>query len=351
MNRRRLLAMQLAFWTSYGIAHFLAVLPAILPEERGAMALANGVRAGTGFAISTALWPALLGAVRERRPAWWSALGLLVLGLGLVIWPAFDRLVLVSIAAVSDVAIPWIRFPRGLDLQYLIVLMGWSAAASALLLWIREGQAREALLEQQSAAHEAQARALAARLNPHFLFNSLNTIRSLVSEDAERARSTITRLSEFLRHALSIDPGFPATLAEEVAAVQSYLRIEEARFESDLALTIDLDEDAADLLVPPLFLQPLVENAVLHGMPGPDGILRIGLEARTRDGALRLEVTNTGRLESTAESVGLELTRARLRQMYGDGQRLELLQRANQVVAIVEVAAPGHRPTQGRGAP
>jgi two-component system, LytTR family, sensor kinase len=348
---RHLFRVHLAFWALYGIGHFLAVLPAVTAGERGAMALANGVRAATGCAVALALWPALRRVVREGRAGHRFALGLLVLATGLLLWPALDRLVLVSIAAAFGMEIPWMRFPRGVDLEYLVVLLGWSAAATAVLLWMRERQAREALLEQRAATHEAQVRALAARLNPHFLFNSLNTIRALVSEDTERARTTLTRLSEFLRHALSVDAAVPATLGEEVAAVRAYLRIEEARFEPDLEVAVTVDEAAAQVLVPPLFLQPLVENAVLHGAPGPDGVLRIRLEARMEDGGLRLEVVNTGTLGARGEGIGLELTRGRLRQMYGDAQRLHLSQRGAEVVAAVQVAAPAHRPRQAADVP
>src|SRR5688500_4259157 len=116
MERRQLARVQLAFWALYGVGHFLAVLPAISPDERGAMALANGGRAATGYAVTAALWPALRRAVSEGRSTYRLSLGLLVLVVGLVLWPAFDRAVLVSIAAAFGVEIPWIRFPRGVDL-------------------------------------------------------------------------------------------------------------------------------------------------------------------------------------------------------------------------------------------
>ena len=343
MEPRQLVRVQLAFWALYGTGHFLAVLPAITLDERGAMALANGVRAATGCGITAMLWPALRRAVGGGGSARWISLGLLVLVVGILLWPAFDRFVLVSIALAIRVEIPWIRFPRGLDLGYLIVLLGWSAAATAVLLWIRERQAREALLAERAATREAQVRALAAQLNPHFLFNSLNTIRALVSEDADRARTALTRLAEFLRHALSVDAAVPATLSQEIEAVRAYLWIEEARFESDLEVSIYVEEAAAEVLVPPLLLQPLVENAVLHGTPGANGVLRIRLEVRLGAGGVRLELVNTGTLGATAEGVGMALTRARLRQMYGEAQRLDLSQRGAEVIAAVEITTPARR--------
>jgi two-component system, LytTR family, sensor kinase len=351
MERRRLVHVQIAFWALYGTGRFLAVLPAVAPDERGAMAMANLIRAATGCLITTALWAMLRPTVAARRPAPWIGVGLLALVLGIALWPAFDRVVLIVSAALFGVEIPWLLFPRGLDLEYLILLLGWSAAATALLLWNTERLAMQALLEERAAAHEAQVRALAARLNPHFLFNSLNTISALIAEDADRARTTITRLSGFLRHALTVDATVPTTLGEEVDVVRDYLRIEETRFAPDITVDIQVAPAAAEILVPPLILQPLMENAVLHGEPGADGVLRIRLDAYVTKGALRLELVNSGRLGGGREGIGLELTRARLRQMYGDAQRLLLYERDGAVWAAIEIAAPLRRPPRTGAAP
>lgn len=340
MRGRRWLGVQLAFWTLYGVAHFLAILPAIAPAERGAMALANLVRAASGLGITSAVWPALRGAVREGRTRRLVLLGIGLVVVGLVVWPVFDRAILVTIATASGVAVPWVRFPRGLDLEYLIVLLGWSAGAVGALVWAREREAREALLEERATAREAQVRALAARLEPHFLFNALNTVRALVTEDPERARTVLTRLAGFLRHALAVDPAVPATLDQEIAAARHYLRIEEARFEPDLRIDVRVDAAAGDVLVPSLVLQPLVENAIHHGAPDPDGVLLVRVHARIDGAALRIEVENGGTLDPSPDGIGLDLTRTRLRQMYGDDQRFELRERDGRVVAVVELPAP-----------
>ncbi len=340
MRGKRWLGVQLAFWTLYGVAHFLAILPAIRPAEREAMALANLVRAATGLGITSVLWPALRGAVRASRRGRLVLLGIGAFVVGLLVWPVLDRTILVAIAAAFGVAVPWIRFPRGVELEYLIVLLGWSAAAVGALLWAREREAREALLEQRASAREAQVRALAARLEPHFLFNALNTVRSLVADDPERARVVLTRLSEFLRHALAADPARAATVDAEIAAARDYLRIEEARFEPDLQVDVRMDAAAGDVLVPFLILQPLVENAVHHGSRDADGTLRVRLDARLAGARLRIEVENGGTLDGSSEGIGLDLTRARLRQMYGDDGRLELQERDGRVVASVELTAP-----------
>lgn len=344
MRGKRWLGVQVASWTLYGAARFLAILPAIEPTERAAMALANLVRAGTGLGITSALWPALRKAVREDRTDRLVFLGIGAFAVGLVGWPVLDRTLLITIVGAFGVAVPWIRFPRGLDLEYLIVLLGWSAGAVGALVWAREREAREALLEERAAAREAQIRALAARLEPHFLFNALNTVRALVAEDPERARTVLTRLSEFLRHALATDPVRPTTVDAEIAAARDYLRIEEARFEPDLQVEVRIDAAARDVLVPPLLLQPLIENAVHHGDPDPDGTRRVRVEVRIDDSRLRIEVENGGTLDASSDGIGLDLTRTRLRQMYGDDQRFELRERDGRVRAVVEIAAPRRSP-------
>jgi len=343
ISTNRWVAVQLGFWAAYGTAHFLAILPAIRPSERYAMALASAARAVTGLAVTSALWPALRACFTRGRRLAFALLGAAVALIGLVLWPMVDRSLLTAIASAAHVEIPWIRFPRGLDLEYLIVLLAWAAAAGALFAWSREREAREVLLEQRAATREAQIHALAARLNPHFLFNSLNAIRGLVVEDPERARTTLTRLSDFLRRALDVNPAEAATLAEEVAAAKAYLRIEDARFAPDFEVDVEVDEGVADVLVPALFLQPLVENAVRHGSPNAGGILHVGVRATGAGQRVEVEIVNSGRLGRGAPGIGLELTRSRLRQMYGDAQSVELAEQNGSVVVAVVLTAPRRR--------
>lgn len=339
MTTKRFLLVQSALWSAYAIVHYLAALPAVSPDDRPAIALARGVLALTGFGITSLLGPAIR-ALEPRRPGTWAALAALALGAGWV-WTLVDRALLVSLAPVLGIAIPWYSFPRGVELEYYFVALAWTAGAFVLRLWEREREAREAMLEQRIRAHEAQVRELAGRLHPHFLFNSLNTIRAFAAEDPERAREMLTRLSAFLRHALAIDPAQPVPMASEIESARAYLWIEEARFEPELEVAIEVEPGTDAMLVPPLILQPLIENALVHGEPAPDGIRRVRLGARVQDGHLRLEVASTGPLAADAtEREGLGLTRTRLRQAYGSGARLSLGERDGWVVAGLEIDAP-----------
>jgi hypothetical protein len=336
---KRFIGVQIALWSAYGIVHFLAALPAITPDERPAIALAKAVRALTGLGVTSLLWPEVR-RLDPRRARTWAALAALAIAAGFA-WTIADRTILVSSAPVAGLVIPWERFPRGVELEYYFVAVAWTAGALVFRLWEREREAREALLEQQIAASEAQVRELAGRLHPHFLFNSLNTIRSFAADDPERAREMLTRLAAFLRHSISIDPVTPVPLAAEIESARAYLWIEEARFEPELEVAIDVDPGTGAVLVPPLILQPLIENALLHGEPGADGVRRVRLAARGEDGRLRLEVASTGALANgAAEGQGLGLTRSRLRQAYGPGARLDLAEREGWVVVRLEIDAP-----------
>ena len=158
---------------------------------------------------------------------------------------------------------------------------------------------REQALRAVAAARDAQLRMLAYQLNPHFLFNTLNSIRALINEDRQRARDMVTALSGYLRYALVERPLHVALLEEEVASVRGYLAIEQVRFEERLDARMEIDPAALRCEVPAFLLNPLVENALKHGAAGTAGApLVLRVEARlVEPDRLRLVVENTGRVE------------------------------------------------------
>lgn len=200
---------------------------------------------------------------------------------------------------------------------------------------------REKEVRLQLALREAELRALEAQLNPHFLFNSLNSIRALVVENPPLAQDMLTRLANILRYNLHRDLMHTIPLASELEAVTDYLALEGVRFEDRLRVEFAIDPAAAQVAVPPMLLQTLVENALKHGIaPLPGGgelIIRATLQT---DGML-VEVENTGQIVTPgpgATQVGLANTRERLRILYGDGARIDLANRAgNRVTATVRI--------------
>ncbi len=174
---------------------------------------------------------------------------------------------------------------------------GLWAVASLTGLHAREAQRRERrMLAAQAQAREAQLLALRYQVNPHFLFNTLNTISALILEKRDRdADEMVMRLSGFFHATLEQDPLHDTPLGDEIALQRLYLEIERVRFEDQLAIEVDLPDELQGALAPSLILQPLVENAVKHGLRGPDNLMRLRLAARAEGGRLLLEVADDGR--------------------------------------------------------
>jgi two-component system sensor histidine kinase AlgZ len=175
---------------------------------------------------------------------------------------------------------------------------------------------REKEVRLQLALREAELRALEAQLNPHFLFNSLNSIRALVAENPPLAQDMLTRLANILRYNLHRDLMHTISLASELEAVSDYLALEGVRFEDRLRVEFVIDPAAAQLAVPPMLLQTLVENALKHGIATLPGGGELIIRAKIQADGLLVEVENTGQIAAPklgATQVGLANTRERLR--------------------------------------
>jgi two-component system LytT family sensor kinase len=172
----------------------------------------------------------------------------------------------------------------------------------------------------------AELQALRNQLNPHLLFNALNSVAALMHEDVGAADDMLVDLSHLLRVYLSGDPRQETTLREELELVDAYVGIQKHRFADRLSFARDVADDVLGAAVPSLLLQPLVENAILHGIAPGTRPGRVRVRAERRDGALRLVVADdgAGMKPGGSEGIGLSNTRARLRQLYGDAQRLEI---------------------------
>jgi len=176
----------------------------------------------------------------------------------------------------------------------------------------------------------ARVEALANQINPHFLFNTLTSITSLIRSQPETARVLIVKLSGLLRRLLRSQEHF-VTLREEIAAVDEYLDIERVRFGPSLVVEKFLDESSLDVVVPSMILQPLIENSIKHGLSRKLGEGRITLRAERRAGHAVIEVVDNGvgipteRLATSNESgIGLRNINERLRVIYGANYQLRL---------------------------
>ncbi|MGH7718602.1 MAG: sensor histidine kinase, partial [Gemmatimonadaceae bacterium] len=191
----------------------------------------------------------------------------------------------------------------------------------------RERELRSAQLEAQLARAELQL--LGMRLHPHLLFNAIHSISALMHRDVEAADRMMGALGDLLRAVLRSAEGQEVTLAEELRLLGKYVDVMQIRFGARLCVVYDVDPTVRDALVPCLVLQPVVENAILHGVARASAAGRVEVRAHRDDGTLRLTVRDDGpgMPDATArprEGVGLSSTRARLRQLYGAAHRFEL---------------------------
>jgi two-component system, LytTR family, sensor histidine kinase AlgZ len=240
------------------------------------------------------------------------------------------------------------RFSRQLPLLFGIgVLLYLLSVALHYVLFSMESSKEAETREQEALtlARESELKALKAQINPHFLFNSLNSISALATVDGQRARDMCIKLSDFLRSTLKLGEKQSITLADELALARAYLEVEQVRFGKRLRVEIDADSRCDGCVVPSLVLQPLVENAVKHGIAGlvDGGVIR--LEAHCNDGLLQVKIYNQFDPDSPASSrngLGLRNVRDRLRALYENRARVDTTSTGDRFVVEMELPYVEH---------
>jgi two-component system LytT family sensor kinase len=222
-------------------------------------------------------------------------------------------------------------------LVYWIILTVWQANH-----WRKESHEeamRAANLERQMV--EAQLLALRMQLNPHFLFNTLNAIATLLRHDLDAAERMLVRLSELLRRALDTAAEPEVALNQELDFVERYVEIEQLRFGDRLQYVCDVPAETRGAMIPNLILQPLVENAIKHGIENRVTAGRVEVRALRSNGSLRLEVRDNGKGSAVPDEsglgVGLTNTRTRLATLYGERQQCALLRGEDGCVVSLEI--------------
>jgi sensor histidine kinase YesM len=219
------------------------------------------------------------------------------------------------------------NFSEGIGIYLLIALMSY---AFSYYRRYREGQLRTLQLEAQLS--QAQLHALKMQLHPHFLFNTLHSISALLNKDTEAARKMITRLGDFLRLTLENSGSQEVTLQQEMEFLSCYLEIERIRFQNRLITRMDVAQPTLVAKVPNLILQPIVENAIRHGIAPRSTPGLIEIEAKQRNGTLRIQVRDNGPGLSKhrtsdvlfKKGLGLANTESRLERLYGAAHLFDL---------------------------
>jgi signal transduction histidine kinase len=306
-----------------------------------------------GVALSLGAAAAIRWAGRKGRTAAAATLVVTVVLAGFVMTTADHYLNMLLALTVIPSWRTWALTLEPSSGFMIAILYTWTLLLSLALIWAartsdaaRLNEARAAAFE--AAASRAEAAYLRLQLNPHLVFNTLNGIASLVvrGKDVE-AEEMIGRLADFMRISFASDPAAMIPLETEIETVRAYLRIEEARFGDRLKVDYVLDDAVRNVLVPNFLLQPLVENAVKHGLARSRGEVRIAVEGRADHGALRLSVVNRGGASASATSapgggLGLTNVRQRLESVYG--QAAQFTTRSEEGAYTAEIALPLEAP-------
>lgn len=289
----------------------------------------------TGFSISTVL-SVIYSYLINRSPLITWTVTTIVLFIAVLVYAFINTWTIDVYQPNPDGG--FVQLMLGVSYIDLTLLAAWSALYYAINFFLRVEEQSDQLEKLEAQATSAQLAMLRYQLNPHFLFNTLNSISTLVLlQQTAPANAMLTKLSSFLRHTLITQPGAKVTVAQEVETLQLYLEIERMRFEERLRTEFRIDDDAAKGCIPSFLLQPLIENAIKYGVSKQEEGARISLTAIVIGSRLRLTVSDTGpglqgpqtaaeavRKGQTSTGVGLANILERLQQAYGDDHRFEI---------------------------
>lgn len=338
--------LNLAGWAVYGLTVYISFLPVLSAEGSPFRLLEiKGVRVVIGFALSLAL--------REIYKKLWSKN------------PPLRSLALVAVFCSVAVGIAWLcaaqsyawarnpqtfalhplpRYTRE-ALDYSYVMFGWSACYFGIKYWRDREQQKERALRADALANQAQIKMLRYQLNPHFLFNALNSIRASIDENPQSARHLVTEFSEFLRYSLSKTDASLVSLREEIEAMKNYLAIEKIRFDDRLEVLFDIEPLAMNCELPCFLLHPLIDNAIKHGLGNDQLPMTIKITGRAKGNHLTVEIANTGRWRESIEQddtrIGLENIRSRLDQIYPQRSSFHVSEDRGWVRARIEIQSNG----------
>lgn len=330
-----------AFWATYAV---LSIGQGVLDDGRGGIRLGRALIEVTEYGAWIVLTPivfrlaAALPVVEAVPSEWLTALRNVTLHVAaaLLISISIDLsedLVAVTFASPGPSAgvfqqIYRLWFLDELMIYVLVLMVGF---ARSYYLEKKAQQEQAERLEERAQSLEAQLtearlEALRMQLNPHFLFNTLHAVSTLVDRDPDGVRRMIARLSELLRNVLDEEAPQEVPLSEELEFLEDYLEIQSIRFQGELDAEIGVPTELRDAQVPNLVLQPVVENAIKHGASQVRGVGRIELRGRREGDDLVLSVRDNGPglPESQEDGLGLRNVRARLRELYGEDQSLRL---------------------------
>ena len=316
--------LQLSGWAVYAGGTLIGLLPRLRYRDAVAYELTFLV----GVFVASFFLRLICRALFRRRLGWPKTMAWAVVASTLAAVPCGWIAESIYRSILHDSLGPATMFARALGgiLYAAVVLVSWCGLYFGIKYYQLLELEHVRVEEAEALAREARLQVLRYQLAPHFLFNTLNSISTLIVEGrSAQANSMLGKLGSFLRSTLRDEPQAQIPLRQEIAQVRDYLAIEQARLGNRLKLEFSIDPDIADALVPALFLQPLVENAVYHGIaPQPAGG-QVMIEAERDGPSLRVRILDNGvGRQTNRRGVGLANTLERFRVLYGARQRVHV---------------------------
>ncbi|MEM7135154.1 MAG: histidine kinase [Myxococcota bacterium] len=373
LRQPRFWLVQLAGWLLIQPLYFRHQIETAFREGLGSLAV---LLTASSCVLAIACSSGLAAVYLRIPPSWLTGVRAIPVALGLsllacVPWAVGIELVARATAFSEDGA-------EGFAYRFFfigsILMVWWSGAFLWLTLSARVTKTQARALRAEALAHEAKLMALRAQLNPHFLFNSLNSVVGLIGTDPGRARQMVRDLAGLLRRALDSTKAELTTIGDELDLLAQYLRCESVRFRERLEVRVDVPDHVRQHAIPSMLLQPLVENAIKHGIKGTRALTLVIVGRFTTDRTVVIEVRNTGRLAGPTAPLrtpsarpeeddppgtgsGLRIVRERLAATYPESGKLDLFEDDGWVVARVnyepeeaDPALPRLQATNARGA-
>ena len=331
---------QIIGWLIYFLLMFLTFLTRDTTESLGTIFVIKSFRTLVGFSLSCLLWLIYQRLITSNSIAKMSIIifvSSLVFG---IVWTALETALFWFTLPDFDLQHS-LQFKPRVALTYTVTLMAWSAIYFGVTYWKQAQIEHQNSLQAKILAETAQLEMLRYQVNPHFLFNALNSIRASIHPDNPAAKQMITQLSEFLRHSLMSRNKTKNSLEEELEAIENYLAIEKIRFEEALEIAWHIDERTKKIMLPSFLLNPLVENAIKHGFQTSSGVLTIAISAAIKKEQLIIEVKNSGNLvgydPQQNTKIGLNNVQQRLTKQLSEQSTFELFQEDENVVARITI--------------
>jgi len=327
-------SLQIIAWAIYGVMIYITFLTVVPASGMFRLLQVKFTRTIVGFLLTCLLYPIYKRLIHGYSFRFIALAVLSCCVLFGLIWPIGESAGLFLLnPKVFGFDISMAGYPKQ-ALDYTMTLLGWSAFYFGIKYWKAWQIERERTLEAQSLAHQAQLEMLRYQLNPHFLFNALNSIRASIDEDSLRAKRMITEFSEFLRYSLLNGNSSSIPLREEIEALRNYLAIEKIRFEDKLDVAFDVEASAEEYRLPGFLIHPLVENAIKHGIGKQvsGGVVKVISDFRNN--YHELVVQNSGYLNGhiNGDGFGLFSTKNRLQLLFGEKANFEIRQIDNGLV-------------------